>query len=191
MVIYITTSISVIDEKKSKYKVRPWEETCKCVCVGRLLCCEDTCVSVLWLTWAHYQLVSGCDDEWTSRFSSIASVLSVVGSPGLLVCGCSGDVWWALVGGAAPDCGDGGRCLGCPASRWWRWCSAPLGRPLLFYLGMGVWLSRDWMALMAVVPGRGHWVLCPSVLLVAPCLRLQCPSLTNQYTKGQTYTHHI
>lgn len=40
MVIYITTSvsISVIDEKKPKYKVRSWEETCKCVCVGGLLC---------------------------------------------------------------------------------------------------------------------------------------------------------
>lgn len=154
-----------------------------CVCWG---------VMVLW---GHVWV--SCEQVWlwlrTSRFSSIATplklcgqVLSVVGSPG-------GPgpwmLWWGGVqgltcGASHPD----ERCLGSPASRWW-WCSAPLGGPLLFYLGMGVWLSRDWMALMAFVPGRGHWVLCP-VLRVAPCLRLQCPSLTNQYTKRQTYTHY-
>lgn len=80
---------------------------------------------------------------WISRFSSIVTPPNCGGR------GAGPDLLGLSDG---PDVG----CLGCPASRWWRRCSAPLGGPLLFYLGMGVWLSRDWMALMAVVPGRGH-----------------------------------
>lgn len=106
----------------------------------------------------------GCSDLWPSLGRRVLAALGrrvlalglvwplvwMTGTWGVLflgVCGCAApfitECWCLLLRGPS----SAGLC-----------CSA---------LGVGLWLSMDWLALTWVLPSRGHSVLCLAVLLVA------------------------